>query len=63
MPVARSGFPLDFPHDQVDCDDCHDPIPAAFDERYPGDQFVDVLVGIEQHVHEPVSRIARIHVG
>ena len=33
---AQSGFSLDFPHDQVDCDQCHSPTEAAFAEKYPG---------------------------
>lgn len=33
---ARSGFPLEVPHDQVTCADCHEPAAAQFAARYPG---------------------------
>ncbi len=33
---ARSGFPLDVPHDKAACADCHAPAVANFAERYPG---------------------------
>jgi hypothetical protein len=33
---ARSGFPVDAPHDQVKCEQCHVPKLAKFQERYPG---------------------------
>lgn len=33
---ARSGFPLEIPHDHVACADCHDPRGADFAARYPG---------------------------
>lgn len=33
---ARSGFPLDVPHDQVACKNCHAPDARDFAARYPG---------------------------
>ena len=33
---ATSGFPLDLPHDDVDCDTCHDPELGEYTERFPG---------------------------
>ena len=33
---ARSGFPIDAPHDGLDCAACHDSAHADFDARYPG---------------------------
>jgi len=32
---ALSGFPLDAPHDEAGCRDCHDVGLATFEERYP----------------------------
>jgi hypothetical protein len=33
---ARSGFPIEVPHDQVTCDECHAPEVSDFKARYPG---------------------------
>jgi hypothetical protein len=33
---ATSGFPIDPPHDEAKCVECHDPGIAGFDDRYPG---------------------------
>jgi hypothetical protein len=33
---ARSGFPLDPPHDEAACADCHTPDEPLFEARYPG---------------------------
>jgi len=33
---AASGFPLDAPHDQAECADCHSPWAPRFELRYPG---------------------------
>jgi hypothetical protein len=33
---AKSGFPLEDPHDKQKCADCHEPEGGTFAERYPG---------------------------
>jgi len=33
---ARSGFPIDAPHDSVKCEQCHAPADGKWKERFPG---------------------------
>lgn len=33
---AASGFALELPHDEASCEQCHGPLDASFEERYPG---------------------------